>query len=236
MFPQLLNNYYMRPMYKRPYYYINNVNISNTFPVMDSQVDVIGNSFTITLSGNVTPETQITFKHETNSPELVIGFTSYSELIATLRENNITAIYIGPQSSPTGIAVLNVYSVVSGGSSITVSPYNVKLDAEKTANLRYGNKSKVRMEIRYGKDNTIFELWNVYIDYLKVPQFIRLTIDQVEEVEDNSQTLEYPDYVCQEIVNELVKLIMENESNPRLQTSIPVNQSIAMPGQEQQKR
>ena len=46
--------------------------------------------------------------------------------------------------------------------------------------------------------------------------------------------LEFPDYVCQEITNELIKLLMENGSDPRLQTNIPVNQSIANPAQEQQ--
>jgi hypothetical protein len=85
------------------------------------------------------------------------------------------------------------------------------------------------MEIRYGKDNTIFELQKVYIDYLKAPKFIRLTQTQVDEVEDNSQLIEFPDYVVQEIVNELIKLLMENASDQRLQTHIPINQSIATP-------
>lgn len=106
---------------------------------------------------------------------------------------------------------------------------------EKVAEQRYGNTNKVRMEIRYGKDNSLFELSKVYIDYLTSPQFIRLSQTQVDEVADNSQVLEFPDYVCQEIVNELVKLLMENASDPRLQTNIPVNQSIATPGQEQKK-
>jgi len=30
--------------------------------------------------------------------------------------------------------------------------------------------------------------------------------------------LEFPDYVCQEILNELVHIIMEHISDPRLQT------------------
>ena len=90
------------------------------------------------------------------------------------------------------------------------------------------------MEIRYGKDNSIFQLSNVYIDYLKTPKFIRLTQDEVDEVEDNSQILEFPDYVCQEIVNELVHLLMENGTDPRIQSHIPVNQSIAPPAQPQQ--
>ena len=90
------------------------------------------------------------------------------------------------------------------------------------------------MEIRYGKDDSIFTLSKVYIDYLKAPLFIRLTQAQVDEVEDKSQLLEFPDYVCQEITNELIKLLMENGSDPRLQTNIPINQSIANPAQEQQ--
>jgi len=41
--------------------------------------------------------------------------------------------------------------------------------------------------------------------------------------EDTSQSLEFPDYVCQEIINELVKNIMENISDPRIQTHPLVN-------------
>ena len=89
------------------------------------------------------------------------------------------------------------------------------------------------MEIRYGKDNKTFELSSVYIDYLKVPQYILLTHEQVDEEEDNSQLLEFPDYVAQEIVNELVRLLLENSSDPRLQSHIPINQTIAPPAQQQ---
>jgi hypothetical protein len=167
MFSQIINNYYMRPSYKNPYFYINNVNISNNYPTSDNQVDI-----------DYTP----------------LGTDLYN--------------YSLPKAE----------------------------NIEKIAPKRYGNKSKVRMEIRYGKDDTLFTLSKVYIDYLKSPQFIRLTQEQVDEVEDKSQILEFPDYVCQEITNELIKLLMENGSDPRLQTNIPVNQTIANPAQEQQKR
>jgi hypothetical protein len=40
---------------------------------------------------------------------------------------------------------------------------------EKGAEIRYGNRSEVRIEIRYGTDDSIFELSDVYIDYLKTP-------------------------------------------------------------------
>lgn len=165
MYSQIINNYYMRPMYKRPYYYINNYNKDNNFPTKDSQKPI-----TFTGSNNIERE-----------------------------------------------------GGKSGGD-------------DATGGKRYGNKSKVRMEIRYGKDNATFQLQKIYIDYLKAPQHIRLTQKQVDEVEDKSQELEFPDYISQEIVNELIKLLMENASDPRLQTNIPVNQTIAGPAQQEQPR
>jgi len=159
MFSQILNNYYLRPTYKNPYYYINNVNVGNTYPTSDTQT-----------------ADQVTY---------------------------------------TG----------------TPSPNVERVDGNK-----YGNKSKVRMEVRYGKDNATFQLAKVYIDYLKAPNFIRLAQTEIDKVDDTSQVLEFPDYVCQEIVNELVKLLMENGSDPRLQTHIPINQSIAQPQPQQEEQ
>lgn len=104
---------------------------------------------------------------------------------------------------------------------------------EKTAGYRYGNLSNVRCEIRYGKDNSVFALTDVYIDYIKAPQYIRLTQEQLDLTEDTSQMMEFPDYVCQEIINELVHLVMENASDQRLQTHPVVTQSIANPAQQQ---
>lgn len=100
---------------------------------------------------------------------------------------------------------------------------------EKEAQYRYGNTSKVRMEIRYGQDDSVFELKKVLVDYIKTPQYIRLTQDQLDRTADTSQIMEFPDYVCQEIINELVHLIMENASDPRLQTHIPITNTIANP-------
>jgi len=42
------------------------------------------------------------------------------------------------------------------------------------------------MEIRYGTDNSVFELKQVYVDYIKAPQFIRLTQKQLDMTEDTS--------------------------------------------------
>lgn len=104
---------------------------------------------------------------------------------------------------------------------------------EKDTATRYGNASNVRMEIRYGSDDTVFELQKVFVDYIKAPQTIRLTQEQVNLTEDTSQIMEFPDYVCQEIINELTALVMENTADPRLQSNLVVTQSIANPAQQQ---
>lgn len=87
------------------------------------------------------------------------------------------------------------------------------------------------MEIRYGKDDSIFQLEEIAIDYIKTPQYIRLTQEQLDLTEDTSQIMEFPDYVCQEIINELSVLVMERTADPRLSSHIPVNQTIANPAQ-----
>lgn len=103
---------------------------------------------------------------------------------------------------------------------------------ERESGVRYGNSTAIRCEIRYG-DDTVFKLSNVYIDYIKSPQTIHLTQEQVNLTEDTSQVLEFPDYVCQEIINELVLIVQENMADPRLQTHTIVSQSIANPVQQQ---
>lgn len=180
LWSQIINNFYMRPMYKRPYFYIHNVNTNVANPTNPYQASA----------------------------------------------NSGTDITSATTSDGT--------TTVTGGLPRTIKIGNNAVDAvERSGQIRFGNTSQVRMEIRYGKDTSLFELVNVYIDYLKIPQNIRLTQEQLDLTEDTSQMMEFPDYVCQEIINVLVKLVMENSSDPRLQTHIPVNTTIANPAQAQ---
>lgn len=104
----------------------------------------------------------------------------------------------------------------------------------KSAASRYANASPVRVEIRCGRDTSnTFKLAAVQIDYLKAPQYIRLTQDQLDSEEDISQIMEFPDYVNQEIINELVNLIMRKINDPSLATHMQMTQSIARPTQQQ---
>ncbi len=106
---------------------------------------------------------------------------------------------------------------------------------EKNAGTRDSNVSNVRLEIRYGKDTSVFNLQEVQVDYIKSPQFIRLTQKQIDKTEDTSQVMEFPDYINQQIINELVFLVMERNGDPRLSTTLQINQSIARPTQQQQQ-
>lgn len=251
MFSQIINNYYMRPSYKQPYFFINNVNTSNIFPTYDNQENINANKITVLLDelGDISDGHSITINGITYTFK---DHTTYNDgplevLCGQIGIPNLTSLNTKLLQSTNPLITRNVYTpgkiigynlVVTHnfGNNVDVITESEDTLVQKEQPNRYGNKSKVRMEIRYGKDNTLFELKQVYVDYLKAPQFIRLTQTQVDEVEDNSQIVEFPDYVCQEIVNELVKLLMENGSDPRLQTNIPINQSIAQPQQEQQKR
>lgn len=125
----------------------------------------------------------------------------------------------------------------TGGFNRTFSHDNTDYSTiEKPEGTRYANASRVRVEIRCGRDKSnVFSLSAVQIDYVKAPQFIRLTQEQLDSDEDISQVMEFPDYVNQEIVNELVNLVMRKINDPSLSAHIQMTQSIARPtGQSQQ--
>lgn len=246
---QVINNYYFRPSYKNPYYYINNVTNYNDFPTTDSKVPVISQNYVITLPASENGET-ITISAAsypgtdlsdliTKTYEFGVDFTDAETLKDAIQSDFQLPSIDLVISGTTILSIPTKYiSTISTGIGTTQNEIAVSITPSNinAPQIRYGNSSKVRMEIRYGKDDSIFKLDKVYIDYLKAPQFIRLTQEQVDEVEDNSQVLEFPDYVCQELVNKLVKLLLENSSDPRIQTHPIINTSIATPGQEQQRR
>lgn len=181
MWPQVQRNYYNRPTYKRPYYFIHNRNTNSDLPT---------DNYSSELYKPIIDE-----NNEQVGQELVRGLSK----------------------------------------TITIGGEQKSLVTKEATN-RYGNVQPVRVEIRYGSMPANLELDAIYVDYLKTPQYVELTQDQLDLVEDTSQLLEYPDYVCYEIVGELVKLFMENASDPRLQTNIPINQTIASPIQQGQTK
>lgn len=265
MFPAIINNYYMRPSYKNPYFYINNVSTDSIYPINEIQESVTNES--ITLGSTViqfgTPGAStlvvikdgqtLTFTYSTDpntsfDPDVdqtnpgsgtVNMYTLFYDIVSlqiSLAWFGISTEIVGTDLIFTNLTGDGITSVTETGTYLTVVVTEASFSSEalenKNPGFRYGNKSRVRMEIRYGKDISTFVASKLYVDYLRAPQYVELTQEQLDEVLDTSQLLEFPDYVCQEITNELIKLLLENASDPRLQTHIPINQSIGNPQQQ----
>lgn len=94
------------------------------------------------------------------------------------------------------------------------------------------NSSTIKCEIRCGNISP-YKLVAVIIDYLRAPKVVKLTQRQIDLIQDTSEELEWPDYMCNEITNEMVNLVMTNIGDPRLQTQSIVTKSIASPSQQQ---
>lgn len=151
-------------------------------------------------------------------------------------DNTLRLIELRENSSKTDTQYQNMEKLDDPFKTIDINGFIRTPDGkypQRNSQVRYGNASKVLLEIRYGEDTSTFELFKIMVDYIKAPQHIRLTQEQIDRTLDYSQVLEFPDYVCQEIVNELVTIIMENISDQRLQTHPVVSQSIANPAQQQ---
>lgn len=210
---QIVTDIYNRPSPMRPYYYIHNLNQQQVLPT--------------------DPRTSV--KTGTGLEEVGIDMNgTYQVTHADGGEwegNDINADGAGG----TDITAQNsnfqrTFKLKVGDKDTQVSL------VEKPIALRAGNTSNVRCEVRYGKDDSLFQLVEVQVDYVKCPQFIRLTQEQIDLTEDTSQIMEFPDYVNQEIINELVHLVMERTNDPRLGNHMQINQSIARPtGQQQQQ-
>ena len=230
----------MRPQYKTPYYYIHNV---NKYP--DIPTDPYTNTDYETWDSNDIPPTVC----DPKAGEVVAPVGNYGDGtdISTITTTDDCDGFVnkyaggGPTDNEnanrlSGEGIIkdnsnrpNAETIYIGGDTRVADTNPV----EKIGKVRYGNASKVRLEIRYGKDNSLFELTNIWVDYIKAPQHIRLTQEQLDLTEDTSQKMEFPDYVCQEIINELVHIVMENSSDPRMQTHPAFSQSIAAPAQAQ---
>lgn len=227
----IVNDYYNRPSPKYPYYYIHNVNDST------NELTPTNTATDLTKPYNVGPVkiiTEVKYFNEATQVYIkdgkVYSDPAYtSELpnveIKSLKVQTITIEEKGNSNDSNFPRVIQLNSNFTGKSTAD--------NVERETAQRYGNASKVRCEIRCGDNNSIYQLDKVLIDYIKVPQTIRLTKEQLDLTEDTSQIMEFPDYVCQEIINELIILVMQRDADPRLQTQTAVTQSIANSAQQQ---
>ena len=223
----VVDDVYNQPTKKRPYYYVHNQNDIYTLDADEMDEDnttVIRAKGTLTAQNSMLPSNKETDKLHTQE------FGNYpAEDWGTLEgESNFARTFDFDADGNGVIGVTTEEDVDYTGERFST--------IEKPAGSRYANSSRVKVEIRCGRDKSnIFSLSAVQIDYVKAPQFIRLTQEQLDSDEDISQVMEFPDYVNQEIVNELVNLVMRKTNDPALQAHIQMTQSIARPtGQQQQ--
>jgi len=234
-FAQIINNAYLRPTYKRPYYYLNNIN-SNITADKDGQGNILRyyNQWGEDPMGMDLSTTPNQYDADGN-------LTGYGVDGSILAYNKTDGKGNGPGytdvSMPNGTNTQWKDTTDSEGNAVKeFIQYNSSnlVDSEAEAGDRLSNASKVRLELRFGSDDSIFTPTLLYIDYIKSPMYVRLTQAQLDSTLDFSQVLEFPDYVCFEIVNVFTRLLMENASDPRLQTNMPLNNTIAAPAQVQQ--
>ena len=231
---QIINNFYMRPQYKRPYYYIHNVNKDPNIPTDPYSKDPYSTWDKGEYDYSICEENDVKAPvGEQGTGTDVNHVTEYNDAC----DNKNIFAGGGPTDNENAYDLREIIKDQSNrpnAGTIRITPGKAETNpVEKVGKVRYGNASKVRLEIRYGKDNSLFELTNIWVDYIKAPQHIRLTQEQLDLTEDTSQKMEFPDYVCQEIINELVHIVMENSSDPRMQTHPAFSQSIAAPAQAQ---
>lgn len=209
---QIVTDIYNRPSPMRPYYYIHNQASSITAPTAPVTGD--GNPTDANPSGYAGTDIGVKGYKVTDDGMDAKGAPTESSKPATDKAG--------------GSNFQRTFKLKQGDQTKDISL------VEKPIAARVSNPSNVRCEIRYGKDDSLFQLVEVQIDYVKSPQYIRLTQEQIDLTEDTSQIMEFPDYVNQEIINELVHLVMEHSNDPRLSNNMQITQSIARPTGQQQ--
>lgn len=109
--------------------------------------------------------------------------------------------------------------------------FNIKNDfaaslVDKAEDSNDANRLPVILEVHCGQ--TRHTLQTVQVTYLKAPKYYTMTQDQLMSFEDTTQVLEFPDYICYEILNVYIRLLLEQSGDPRLSTHIPINQTIGV--------
>lgn len=233
----IMTDVYNRPSPMKPYYYIHNRNTSAdlpTNPVKDKVIDdkttiEVGNDLDVYYTYTEVSDGGISSTRSKPNTEFQPTIYYSKDLENWYKDKNFTVA-----ATISNFNQNNVQTVQKEPFSRTISLNKYVVNTvEKPAYLRHSNPQKVRMEIRYGKDNSVYELVEVRVDYVKSPQFIRLTQDQIDLTTDTSQIMEFPDYICQKIINKLVALLLERSSDPRLATNVQINRTMVSPTQPQ---
>ena len=206
-----MDNFWNKPTYKKPYYYIHNVNsvkdssFENRATVPTNPYGGFGN-FVLPTSNeflaahdlsDIKENTSVTISETSDfskTGNYIVTYTDVNNNSKTLvfKANKVS----GSSESGTDVSTVEQYNgagapqvdaknkaiIIGSGNKESIKIGNIDASLrEKSAEIRYGNRSEVRIEIRYGTDDSVFKLTDVYVDYIKVPQHIRLTQLQLDQ-------------------------------------------------------
>jgi len=89
----------------------------------------------------------------------------------------------------------------------------------------FQNKPTFKVFIGKKPDNLTVD--SILIYHLKLPEKLTLFDDDIFTFSgDNSQIVEFPDYLKNEFVRRITMYLLEKEGNPRIQTQPQINQDI----------
>ena len=225
----VVDDVYNQPTKKRPYYYVHNQN--DVYVGSDGEIDERNAILPTLKATDKLHEYEWTAYPEEDSaaPDTPAPATATAAEEGGETDDTIKSEWGELDKTKSNFA--RTFDYVTTEATNNKSYETTPKDAiEKPAGSRHANSSRVKVEIRCGRDKSnIFSLSAVQIDYVKAPQFIRLTQEQLDSDEDISQVMEFPDYVNQEIVNELVNLVMRKTNDPSLNAHMQMTQTIARP-------
>ena len=162
----IVNDYYNRPLPERPYFYIHNININNTLPTNPiTETNPNGTDSTIQyylISDKVINSTVIV---KAGTRVYVKDGIVYKEDTYTTKIEGATMDDLSTKTVEGKTTKSNFPRTIKLGKPDSRTVSTVKRDT----GTRYGNASNVRMEIRYGQDNSVFILEKVLVDYIKAP-------------------------------------------------------------------
>ena len=243
----IMTDVYNRPSPMKPYYYLHNRNYQQNMPTNSyvpeptNENSETNTKFKGSSQGNDVRIVSATADFTNKTTKQVIHICTYDDISNTITGSTWYEVgtnkligRLGTHIPLDSLSNLNRNDNVLQPFSRTINLNNYQVSVvEKPAAVRFANPQQVRMEIRYGRDDSVYRLVAVVVDYVKAPQFIRLTQDEIDLTSDTSQIMEYPDFVCQKIINKLVALLLERSSDPRLTTNVQINRTMVSPAQPQ---
>lgn len=78
-------------------------------------------------------------------------------------------------------------------------------------------------EIKTGLVEDMFNYTFIDVRYIRYPRVLNLTQSQLEGAGDTSNVMEFPDFICDEILKRMVAYVMERNSDPRTSSAFQVS-------------